>query len=93
MSVKSPQHGTQNKTGKAGMVSFLNETVSFLNETVSFLNETVSFLNETIHIDCDEGYIYTGTPTRRCQRDGLWSGKDGECRGWSSLYTSVGLIK
>lgn len=36
---------------------------------------------DTIRYFCDEGYWYTGTATRSCQRNEMWSGESGTCDG------------
>ena len=34
----------------------------------------------TCNFTCNTGYQLTGTDTRTCQRNGIWSGSDDACR-------------
>ena len=36
--------------------------------------------NSVCRVDCDEGYILTGSATRTCLDSGLWSGQSGICK-------------
>ena len=45
------------------------------------VNMTGRRYNNTVTVTCEDGYQYTGTSVRVCQKDGSWSGKGGFCKG------------
>ena len=43
--------------------------------------ETRTTYNGTVEIACDSGHELAGSPVRKCQDNGQWSGESAVCQG------------
>ena len=48
----------------------------------------VGYEGDTCNFTCDIGYELTGSDTRTCQSDGIWSGSDDVCRRGIGMLTN-----
>jgi len=52
-------------------------------------DDVVPSYEDTCSFTCNNGYELTGSNTRTCQGDGIWSGSDDMCRKSMYVYRAV----
>ena len=50
-------------------------------------DDGVLSFEDTCSVQCNTGYMWTGSDTRKCQSDGSWSGTDGVCERGKIIIT------